>query len=308
MEKENIGANAELSSHTSGLRDGGMVPLEVSVDAAGCIKCQNKLKTGETTQRKHANNCPQKYRYRGAYMLPTHPADTPSIVKVSLDENVKTIQNFLKDTPILQNDRNVNLEVCNAIGVFVKLLQESGNAAALDTLAYSILEERKSPTDSIIRIMPAISNNIQHKRYIQLPRERSCKIASAGESQNHYDREKANMLHNVLKSITPPDTTYDVICAILTQLASKYEFCVFHENSLKLTVLQVAVLQRLTGMTPNKVEQLKSVLAVICSLLSDLFPGCIRAELMAFELSGALEVKHEQMLLVVTSPSEQRAL
>jgi hypothetical protein len=191
------------------------------------------------------------------------------IVKVSLDENIKMIQNFLKDTPILQDDRNVNLEVCNAIGVFVKLLQESGNAAALDTLAYSILKERKLTTDSIIRITPTINNNIQHKRYIQLPRERSCKIASAGESQNSYAREKANMLHNVLKSITPPDTTSDVICSILTQSASKYEFRVFHENSFKLTVLRVVVLQHLTGMTSNKVERLKSGLAVICPLLSD---------------------------------------
>ena len=71
---------------------------------------------------------------------------------------------------------------------------------------------------------------------------------------------------------------------------------------------QIAVLQTLTGMTANGVERLKSGLSIICPLLSDLFPGCIRAELTAFELDGSLEVKHEQMSLVVTSSSEKKAI
>ncbi|KAL3777497.1 hypothetical protein ACHAW5_000563 [Stephanodiscus triporus] len=73
-EEEEPDSSVSPSSQTSGLRDGGMVPLEVSA-AAGCIKCQKELKTGEKTRKVHADNCPRKYR--GAYMLPT-PTDTPS--------------------------------------------------------------------------------------------------------------------------------------------------------------------------------------------------------------------------------------
>ena len=75
-EEEDIEADSLFSpsSQTSGLRDGGMVPLEISA-AAGCTKCQKELMTGEKTRKVHADNCPRKYR--GAYML-LSPADMPS--------------------------------------------------------------------------------------------------------------------------------------------------------------------------------------------------------------------------------------
>lgn len=158
---------------------------------------------------------------------------------------------------------------------------------------------------SIIRIKPTICKNQYTKNYIQIPSERSCKTTSTDQSRAKYIRHKADILHNVLKSIAPPP---DVIGAILTHLALEYKYRVFNENSVKLTVPQIAVLQTLTGMTANGVERLKSGLSIICPLLSDLFPGCIRAELTAFELDGSLEVKHEQMSLVVTSSSEKKAI
>ncbi len=73
-EKEEADSLFSPSSETSGLRDGGMVPLETSA-AAGCTKCQKELMTGEKTRKVHSDNCPRKYR--GAYMLLT-PADMPS--------------------------------------------------------------------------------------------------------------------------------------------------------------------------------------------------------------------------------------
>jgi len=73
-EEQEVDSLFSPSSQTSGLRDVGIVPLEVSA-AAGCIKCQKELRTGEKTRKVHADNCPRKYR--GAYMLLT-PADMPS--------------------------------------------------------------------------------------------------------------------------------------------------------------------------------------------------------------------------------------
>ena len=57
-----------------------------------------------------------------------------------MDGDQQSIQAFLKSVPILQGDGNINHEVCKAIGDYLKLLQGSNNASALDTLAYLILE------------------------------------------------------------------------------------------------------------------------------------------------------------------------
>jgi len=93
------------------------------------------------------------------------------------------------------------------------------------------------PADSsIIRIKPTICEKQHLKIYIQIPSERSCKTTSTDKSWGIYIRRKADILHNVLKSIAPPP---DVIGAILTHLALEYEYRVFHENSMSLLCLRL---------------------------------------------------------------------
>ncbi len=155
---------------------------------------------------------------------------------------------------------------------------------------------------SVIRIKPKKRYPIS---YIQMPTERPCKTTSTDRSRGIYITGKADFLQNVMKSMaTPPGLIPD----ILTHLASKFNYCVFHEDSMKLTISQVAVLQTLTGMTSRGVERLKSSLSLICPPLATLIPGCIRAELTAFELNDSLEVNHLKESLVVTSSSETRAV
>jgi hypothetical protein len=60
----------------------GMVSLEVAA-AAGCIKCQQQLKTGEKTRKVHADDCPRKYRgaFTGAPSISPVPPGAATATK-----------------------------------------------------------------------------------------------------------------------------------------------------------------------------------------------------------------------------------
>jgi hypothetical protein len=163
---------------------------------------------------------------------------------------------------------------------------------ALDTIAYTILEHRKSSEDdNVIRINPRLFYRTTLKSYLQFHGTRQlsggCQIASTRK----YVATVASNLKKYLALITPKgsDTAVEVSnCSlwecIVKKLAQDIGCTKDYENDFTLDIADVVAIQRVIGCTSNAMQRLKiKTESLLPTGYPKFFPNCLRQKLAIFD-------------------------